>query len=172
MTKFLKTKAVLASLAAGALAFGTACKSDSGAARETTDTTDTGTMSDPNTGTTTDTDTTMSPGTGGTGMDDPMLTPETDPMDPNSVDPNADPTMPPGTGGTGTEVDPNLDPDMSSEPGTGGAGDVEPLDTADSDELDVDDDATLEPGTGGSGMTDPDNRLTPPTPLPENSSTR
>ncbi|QDF02008.1 hypothetical protein BHS04_02130 [Myxococcus xanthus] len=173
MTKLLKTKAVLASLAAGALAFGTACKSDSGATRETTDTTDTsgmGTMSDPNTGTSTDTstDTTTPPGTGGTGMDDPALSPESETGDPNSVDPNADPTLNPGTGGTGAEVD----PDMSSEPGTGGAGDVEPLDNTDTDEMDADDDSTLKPGTGGSGMTDPDNRMTPPTPLPETGSTR
>ncbi|ABF92252.1 putative lipoprotein [Myxococcus xanthus DK 1622] len=168
MTKFLKTKAVLASLAAGAIAFGTACKSDSGATRETTDTTDTsgmGTMSDPNTGTSTDTrtDTTTPPGTGGTGMDDPALSPESE---------TVDPTLNPGTGGAGTEVDPNLDPDMSSEPGTGGAGDVEPLDNTDTDEMDANDDSTLEPGTGGSGMTDPDTRVTPPTPLPETGSTR
>ena len=172
MTKFLKTKAVLASLAAGALVFGTACKSDSSATRDTSTTgSDMGTIDNPNTGTTPDTDTTTPPGTGGTGMDDPALTPmPDDTVDPNSADPNMDPTLNPGTGGTGTEVDPNLDPDMGAEPGTGGAGDVQqPIET---EELDVEEDTTLEPGTGGSGMNDRDTRMTPPTPLPENGTTR
>ncbi|AKQ69646.1 putative lipoprotein [Myxococcus hansupus] len=170
MTKFLKTKAVLASLAAGALVFGTACKSDSSATRDTSTTgSDMGTIDNPNSGTSTDTNTTTPPGTGGTGMDDPTMTPmPDDTVDPNNVDPNMDPTLNPGTGGTGTEVDPNLDPNMGAEPGTGGAGDVEPR----NEDLDVEDDTTLEPGTGGSGMTDPDTRMTPPTPLPESGTQR
>ncbi len=154
MRQFLKTKALLASLAASALAFGTACKSHSSATRETptTDSNDMGTMSNPNTGTSTDSsvDTTTPPGMGGAGMDEPALTPGTDEaVAPNSVDPN-----------------------MSAEPGTGGAGDVEPLAPQETDEMGADDGSTLEPGTGGSGMLDPDTRMTPPTPLPEPDTSR
>ncbi|MFP2928711.1 hypothetical protein ACLESO_26645, partial [Pyxidicoccus sp. 3LG] len=55
-----------------------------------------------------------------------------------------------GTGGTGIEDDPPWDPvpespDMSTDPGTGGAGTGGDMGT------DPSDDTTLDPGTGGSG---------------------
>ncbi|MCY1083081.1 hypothetical protein [Archangium lansingense] len=105
-----KTKLLLAGLVAGAVAFGTGCKTDKGAE---------------NTGTAT-----MAPdaGTGGAGVDpmergreemDPLPPEGTREMEPDAHDDTLDE---PGTGGTGLEQEP-LDPDDS----LGGETSDEPL---------------------------------------------
>jgi hypothetical protein len=99
-----KTKLLLTGLLAGAVAFGTACKTDKG---------------NTNTGTGTDT-TTMGTdaGTGGTGYGNPDSSPSTNP--------------PPSEGTR--EMEPGVhEGDTHEEPGTGGTGmDQEPMDPSDS----------------------------------------
>jgi hypothetical protein len=97
-----KTKLLLAGVLAGAVAFGTACKTDKGTT---------------NTGTGTGTDTTMmggdDAGTGGAGMDN---------MDTRE---RMDPLPEEGT----REMEPGVHDDTLDDPGTGGAGmDTEPMD--------------------------------------------
>ncbi len=144
MSKLSKTKLLMAGLLTGALAFGTACKSDSGAERGGTTTdpagTTTGTGTDTGTGTGTDTGTTPPPGTGGAGSSyDEMRGPHDHPA--SETEPGAheggvtDDNM--GVGGAGDEsgVDRGL--------GTGGAG----MDDTGNEGGLTDDNA----GTGGSG---------------------
>ncbi|WNG51697.1 hypothetical protein F0U60_52015 [Archangium minus] len=136
-----KTKLLLAGLLTGAVAFGTACKTDKGAA---------------NTGTGTGTDTTtMTPdaGTGGTGLDDPNSVPQdTQPLPPEGtremepgVHEGTTPTTPmePGTGGTGLEPEPmdrtnSLGGETSDEPLNPGAPANQP--SPESDMTDTDED--------------------------------
>jgi hypothetical protein len=104
-----KTKLLLAGVLAGAVAFGTACKTDKG-------TTNSGTG----------TGTTMmggdDAGTGGAGMDNTM-----DDMDTRD---RMDPLPEEGT----REMEPGVHDDTLNEPGTGGAGmDTEPMDPNPSD---------------------------------------
>ncbi len=102
-----KTKLLLAGLLTGAMAFGTACKTNTSTANtDTGNGTATGT-----TGVGTEQPTSMTPdaGTGGTGLDDPnqgvnTLPPEgTREMEPGVHD---NTTEEPGTGGTGLEPEP------------------------------------------------------------------
>ncbi len=113
-----KTKLLLAGVLAGAVAFGTACKTDKGTA---------------NTGTGTDT-TTMGTdaGTGGAGMDDTM-----DDMDTRD---RMDPLPEEGT----REMEPGMHEGTLDEPGTGGAGmGTEPMDANPSDMDNPDAPATM-----------------------------
>lgn len=135
-----KTKLLLAGLLTGAVAFGTACKTDKGTA---------------NTGTGTDTTTmTQDAGTGGTGLDNPdNLPPDTQPlpeegtreMEPGVHGGYPTPSTPPaepGTGGTGLEPEPmdstdRLGGETSDEPLNPGAPANQPVpesDTSDTDE--------------------------------------
>jgi hypothetical protein len=123
-----KTKLLLAGLVAGAVAFGTGCKTDKGPANTGTGTTDTTTMS-------------TDAGTGGAGMDtmdrgreemDPLPQEGTREMEPGVHD---DIPAEPGTGGTGLEPEPmdrtndTLGGETSDEPLNPGAPANQPNDT-------------------------------------------
>ena len=96
-----KTKLLLAGVLAGAVAFGTACKTDKGTTNTGTGTTTMGTDA----------------GTGGAGMDNTM-----DDMDTRD---RMDPLPEEGT----REMEPGVHDDTLNDPGTGGAGmGTEPMD--------------------------------------------
>jgi hypothetical protein len=108
-----KTKLLLAGVLAGAVAFGTACKTDKGTTNTGTDTTMMGTDA----------------GTGGAGMDDMDTRERMDPlpeegtreMEPGVHD---DTLNDPGTGGAGMDtepMDPSMDRETSDEPLNPGA---------------------------------------------------
>lgn len=170
MTKLSKSKWLLAGVLTGALALGSACKSNEGAERDTpadpadtttgtgTDTTGTGTDTGTGTGTTTD------PGTGGAGEGwDPGAAGESEPgvhhgdtggsgttnhqggsQDTGNV---GEGDTSGGTGGGGLDegvIEEEDDVLIEDEPGTGGAGTTDTPDTMDSGSG----------GSGGSGMGD------------------
>lgn len=111
-----KTKLLLTGLLAGAVAFGTACKTDKGST---------------NTGTGTGTDTTMGTdaGTGGTGSENPAYPPSSHPL-PQEGTREMEPEVhqgtheEPGTGGTGMEQEPI---DRAGDNSLGGESGKEPL---------------------------------------------
>jgi hypothetical protein len=103
-----KTKLLLTGLLAGAVAFGTACKTDKGATGTGTDTTTMGTDA----------------GTGGAGYETPDRREEQEPL-PEEGTREMEPgvhegshEMPPGTGGTGLENEPFEETDRPDSPAT------------------------------------------------------
>jgi hypothetical protein len=119
-----KTKLLLTGLLAGAVAFGTACKTDKGST---------------NTGTGTDTTMGTDAGTGGTGYDNPDQPPSSQPLPQEGtreMEPGVhegDAHGEPGTGGTGMEQEPidkagdnSLGGETSDEPRNPGAPATQP----------------------------------------------